>query len=320
MTLFARLDGAVRPARDALIPATDSAVLLGDGVFETILVADGRPLDLAKHQARLALSAAIVDIDTPPAEAWAPAVDALIRAYGRGTREGREAQAAAGGAGTVPTVDAIVATERSTSERNAFDRNAFERSAFERNTAERNTAEIDGGATDFVLRLTSTRSGEHFATAAPVPPRTLHARAGISVVLAPDPFHRTVPYTTTIAKTLSYATNLAALRYARTRGADDVIFLQPDGTVTEGPTATVVLARGGELITPGAPGILPAITAARLGPRVQPVTAQDLVTADSIYLVSAIRLAAPVVMLDGRRRPHDAALTERLRRTLRHVG
>jgi 4-amino-4-deoxychorismate lyase len=171
-----------------------------------------------------------------------------------------------------------------------------------------------------VLRLTSTRSGEHFVTAAPVPPRTLHARAGISVVLAPDPFHRTVPYTTTIAKTLSYATNLAALRYARTRGADDVIFLQPDGTVTEGPTATVVLARGGELITPGAPGILPAITAARLGPRVQPVTAQDLVTADSIYLVSAIRLAAPVVMLDGRRRPHDAALTERLRRTLRHVG
>jgi 4-amino-4-deoxychorismate lyase len=305
MTLFARLDGAVRPARDALIPATDSAVLLGDGVFETILVADGRPLDLPKHQARLALSAAIVDIDTPPAEAWAPAVDALIRAYGRGTREGREAQAAAGGAGTVPTVDAIVATERST---------------FERNTSERNSAEIDGAATDFVLRLTSTRSGEHFVTAAPVPPRTLHARAGISVVLAPDPFHRTVPYTTTIAKTLSYATNLAALRYARTRGADDVIFLQPDGTVTEGPTATVVLARGGELITPGAPGILPAITAARLGPRVQPVTAQDLVTADSIYLVSAIRLAAPVVMLDGRRRPHDAALTERLRRTLRHVG
>jgi 4-amino-4-deoxychorismate lyase len=298
MTLFARLDGAVRPARDALIPATDSAVLLGDGVFETILVADGRPLDLPKHQARLALSAAIVDIDTPPAEAWAPAVDALIAAYGRGIREGREARAAAGPAGAVPTAAATVATERSTSERN--------------------TAEIDGAATDFVLRLTSTRSGEHFATAAPVPPRTLHARAGISVVLAPDPFHRTVPYTTTIAKTLSYATNLAALRYARSQGADDVIFLQPDGTVTEGPTATVVLARDGELITPGAPGILPAITAARLGPRVQPVTAQDLVTADTIYLVSAIRLAAPVVMLDGRRRPHDAALTEQIRRTLRH--
>jgi 4-amino-4-deoxychorismate lyase len=310
MTLFARLDGAVRPARDALIPATDSAVMLGDGVFETVLVVDGRPLDLAKHQARLALSAAIVDIDTPPAGAWTPAIGALIGAYGSGTREGREARAAAEPAGAVPTADAIVVTERSTSERNTS----------ERNTSERNTAETHGAATDFVLRLTSTRSGEHFATAAPVPPATLAARAGISVVLAPDPFHRTVPYTTTIAKNLSYATNLAALRYARSQGADDVIFLQPDGTVTEGPTATVVLARDGELITPGAPGILPAITAARLGPRMQPVTAQDLVTADTIYLVSAIRLAAPVVMLDGRRRPHDAALTERLRRTLRHVG
>jgi 4-amino-4-deoxychorismate lyase len=215
------------------------------------------------------MSAGILEIATPPAESWAPAVGALLNTCAH--------RAAGSGGGENPDT-----------------------------------------ATEFVLRLTSTRTGLHFATAAPVPQPTLAARAGISVVLAPDPFHRTVPYTTTIAKTLSYATNLAALRYARAQGADDVIFLQPDGTVTEGPTATVVLARGGELITPGAFGILPGITAARLGPRVQPVTAQDLVTADAIYLVSAIRLAAPVVALDGRPRPHDAALTEQIRRTLRH--
>jgi len=223
-------------------------------------VADGRPLDLAEHQARLAFSAALLDIETPQAEAWGPAIDAIIGAF-RAAAE----PAAVG---------------------------------------------------EFVLRLTSTRSGQHFATAGSVPSRTLAERAGISVILAADPFHRAVPYTTTLAKTLSYATNLAARRYARSQGADDVIFLQPDGTITEGPTATVVLARGGELITPAAPGILPGITAARLAPRHRPVTAQDLVTADSVYLVSAIRLAAPVVMLDGHPRPHDAALTEHIRTVL----
>lgn len=260
MTLFARLDGAVCPAETALIPATDSSVTHGDGVFETILVADGRPLDLTEHQARLAFSAALLDFETPPVEAWDPAIDAIIGAF-RAAAE----PAAAG---------------------------------------------------EFVLRLTSTRSGQHFATAGSVPSHTLAERAGISVILAADPFHRAVPYTTTLAKTLSYATNLAARRYARSQGADDVIFLQPDGTITEGPTATVVLARGGELITPAAPGILPGITAARLAPGHRPVTAQDLVTADSVYLVSAIRLAAPVVMLDGHPRPHDAALTEHIRTVL----
>jgi 4-amino-4-deoxychorismate lyase len=259
----------VLPAGEALIPATDSSVMRGDGVFETVLVTSGNPLDLAKHQARLAMSAAIVEIDTPPAEAWTPAVDALIAAFGkRATPDDRPASDSA------------------------------------------------DAATEFVLRLTSTRSGQHFATAAPVPARTLAERAGISVILAPDPFHRAVPYTATIAKTLSYATNLAAQRYARARGADDVIFLQPDGTVTEGPTATVVFSRGGELITPAALGILPGITAARLTPRSRPVTAQDLATADSLYLVSAVRLAAPIVTLDGYPRTHDAALTEKIRRTL----
>jgi len=263
MTLFARLDGAVRPAGDPLIPATDSSVTHGDGVFETILVAGRRPLDLAEHQARLALSAMVLGIDTPEPAAWEPAIEALTEAFHADPED-----------------------------------------------------ESGDGATEFVLRLTSTRSGQHFATAAPVPQRTLMERAGISVILAPDPFQRAVPYTTTVVKSLSYATNLAAKRYAQTQGADDVIFLGPDGTVTDGATATVVLSRDGELITPSAPGILPGITAARLGARPKPVTAQDLVTADTVYLVSAIRLAAPVVMLDGRPRPHDAALTERIRRTL----
>lgn len=164
------------------------------------------------------------------------------------------------------------------------------------------------GEPDFVLRLTVTREAA-FATAAPIPAATLQARAGISVITADDPFNRRAPFLTTVAKTLSYATNMAALRYARWKGADDVIFLGPDGTVTESPTATVVIDSGGALITPPQgpeSGVLPGITAARLNPTYRRITAQDLYASDGIYLVSAIRLAAPVVILDGHPRARDA--------------
>lgn len=173
---------------------------------------------------------------------------------------------------------------------------------------------------DFVLRLTATRSGSVFATAAAVPDRAIAGRSGISVILAPDPFNRRAPYLTTVAKSLSYGPALAALRYARARGADDVIFLADDGTITEAPTATVVVCRGGELISPPPgpeTGILPGITAATLRPTYRRVTAQDLATADGVYLVSAVRLAAPVISIDGALRPHDESFTSRLTATLK---
>lgn len=261
MTLFSGLSGPVRDAGEALIPATDSAVTHGDGIFETVLVAAGAPVDLPAHQARLRLSAGILDIDTPADEAWYPAVGALIAAW-----------------------------------------------------SGRNPARPD-----FVLRLTVTRSGAVFATAAGIPAATLAARSGISAILAADPFNRRAPYLTTMAKTLSYATNMAALRYAKSRGADDVIFLADDGTVSESPTATVVIASRGRLISPPPgpeTGTLPSITVQRLDPVYRRITAQDLSTADAIYLVSAIRLAAPVVALDGTPRPHDAAVTESVLRRL----
>ncbi|MEO7126185.1 MAG: aminotransferase class IV [Nakamurella sp.] len=259
MTLFSSLSGPIRDGDEAIIPATDSAVTHGDGVFETILVTGGTPLDLAPHQARLRLSAGILDIETPPDEAWHPAINALIGAWG----------------------------ER-----------------------------------DFVLRLTVTRSGTVFATAAAVPETTLAARAGISVILAADPFNRRAPYLTTVAKSLSYATNMAALRYAKSRGADDVIFLADDGTISESPTATVVLATRGQFITPPPgpeTGNLPSITVARLDPTYRRITAQDLYAADAIYLLSAIRLAAPVISLDGTPRPQDCALTESIMQSLLSV-
>jgi branched-chain amino acid aminotransferase len=55
---LACLDGAVMPAADAVIPATDAGLLRGDGVFEVLRLYGGRPFALAEHLERLARSAA----------------------------------------------------------------------------------------------------------------------------------------------------------------------------------------------------------------------------------------------------------------------
>ena len=54
---LASVDGAILPADEATIPATDAGLLRGDGVFEVIRVYDGRPFALEEHLKRLARSA-----------------------------------------------------------------------------------------------------------------------------------------------------------------------------------------------------------------------------------------------------------------------
>ena len=130
------------------------------------------------------------------------------------------------------------------------------------------------------------------------------------------------------AKTLSYAVNMAALRYAREHGADDAIFTSSDGKVLEGPTSTVVLARERNgvrtLLTPERKsGILAGTTQDALFRAAEaagwelgygPLVPEDLFAADGVWLASSIRLLVPVRSIDGRELPFSETLNTELSR------
>ncbi len=177
------------------------------------------------------------------------------------------------------------------------------------------------------LRLIATRGPEHgpptcYVTGFPVSAAAVAQRtSGVRVLLLDRGLSGTgaaaSPWLLTGAKTLSYAINMAALRYAAAHQADDVIFVGSDGAILEAPTASVVVARGRSLLTPPLDGVLESITTARLlaaagvtgwETAYQRLTPQDLVDADGVWLVSSVRLLAPVVSMDGVPRS-DSGLT-----------
>lgn len=129
------------------------------------------------------------------------------------------------------------------------------------------------------------------------------------------------------AKTLSYAVNMAALRYAKANGADDAVFYSSDGKLLEGPTSSLLLAqRDGaakRLITPEIDfGILPGTTQGALFALAKergwelgygPLEPQDLLDADAAWLVSSIRGVATISAVDGNAISTDADLTAEIR-------
>lgn len=68
--VVARLGGGLADPEVPLLRADDLGVLRGDGVFETVLVVDGVAVELDAHLARLARSAALLDLPAPDPAAW----------------------------------------------------------------------------------------------------------------------------------------------------------------------------------------------------------------------------------------------------------
>ncbi|WP_413320446.1 aminotransferase class IV [Agrococcus sp. 1P02AA] len=126
------------------------------------------------------------------------------------------------------------------------------------------------------------------------------------------------------AKSLSYSINMAAKRHAAQQGFDDVVFVSPAGLLLEGPTSTLVIDRGGSLLTPQQEGILASITlehlmeeapAAGLSVAFAALGPDDLLTSDGAWLLSSGRLLARITSVDGQQLP-VSPLDATLRRLL----
>ncbi|MCD2105846.1 aminodeoxychorismate lyase [Rhodococcus erythropolis] len=252
------LDHEVLDADAPFLHADDLAVVRGDGVFETLLVRDGRARVVEGHLSRLVLSARALGLPAPVLDDWRLAIEMAAEEWG---------------------------TEK-----------------------------------EGALRLVLTRGRESgdkptaFVMVGPVADRVRQVReSGLSVMTLERGFSvdlsARAPWQLLGAKTLSYATNMAALRYAANLGADDVIFVSSEGNVLEGPRSTVVIVRDRTLITPPpAQGILMGTTqralfdvagSARFDCRYETLRPADLIAADGVWMVSSVTLAACVHTLDG---------------------
>ncbi len=278
-------NGRIADASKPQLLATDQGATRGDGVFESLLAVGGRPRKLQAHLDRLAGSARVLELDVPAEDQWRRAIETAISEY-----RGQKASPAEAGA-------AVAADE-------------------------------------LVVKLIVTRGVEGAGrptcwvqASAPGGAGRRQRETGIDVLLLDRGYDSEVgeraPWLLLGAKTLSYAVNMAALRYAHHHGADDVIFTSADGRVLEGPTSTVLLAHletsddgeGGvrtirRLITPQLDsGILPGTSQGALFTAAKaagwelgygPLEPKDLLDADAVWLISSIRLLAPVNHIDGK--------------------
>lgn len=185
------------------------------------------------------------------------------------------------------------------------------------------------GAGESVIKLILSRGVEHgpaptaWVTAAEASDFSRARTEGIRVVTLDRGYALATParapWLLLGAKTLSYAVNMAALREAKRRDADDAIFTTSDGYVLEAPTASLILRRGDTFVTP-APnaGILHGTTQLSLFEHLaargftvgyEAIPTDSLTGADAAWLVSSVRLAAPITAIDGAPLALDAELT-----------
>ena len=176
-----------------------------------------------------------------------------------------------------------------------------------------------------------------WVTVSPAPETTLRQRAeGVRAMTLPrghDPAEDgAYPWLLTGAKTLSYALNMAVLRYVKKQGADDAIFVTDDRRILEGATSSVIVAKTIDgvktLLTPEPNhGILPGTTQGAIFNAARengwelgfgPLYPQDLYEADGVWLASSVRLLAPVTALNGNPLAVDPAVTEELLGYLAH--
>lgn len=238
------IDGRFVAGEEAVVPVASVGVQSGVGVFETIAIRAGRPVDLDEHLGRLERSGAALRVPLRRRDEISAAV-------------GEVALRVPSGHGWLKIV---------------------------------------------VLRegRTAVFAGES--------PREEEGRPARAVVL---PWQRGRRDPLVGVKSTSYAANVVGLEWARSRGADEGLWRNDRGRLTEGCASNLFAVRGRAVFTPAvAEGILDGVTRAKaiaaaksLGLSVHEgsVRVPRLATAEEAFLSSSLRGIRPLLSLDGKK-------------------
>lgn len=118
-------------------------------------------------------------------------------------------------------------------------------------------------------------------------------------------------------KTLPFTENIECLKIAHDAGYDEGVRFNLSGVVAESATSNLLLKLGDRWITPSlASGCLPGVTRELaiewLGIAEAVVSRANLDVAESIYLISSLKIAQPVSELAGRSLEIDSRIGEEL--------
>jgi para-aminobenzoate synthetase component 1 len=143
------------------------------------------------------------------------------------------------------------------------------------------------------------------------------AQAGLRLGTYPEP--RQTPLAG--HKTLNYLYYLLAGQWASRNNFDEALILNPDGTISETNTASLLLINGLEVARPVSAAALPGVMAGALG-RVlaqwgytivqRPVRSEELLSAGQVLVANALMGAVAVVQIDAVQRPAGGDLWQRL--------
>jgi 4-amino-4-deoxychorismate lyase len=190
------------------------------------------------------------------------------------------------------------------------------------------------GGGDAVLRLVWTGGSDGvppagLALLSPVPEWIEEVRARGARAVSLLGVRAAVPWLLPGVKSTSYAVNMAAEAEAKSRGADEAIFVDGDGVVLEGTVTNVWWRKGETLVTPALElGILAGVTRAALfeiaassgyGVEEGVFSVGELQRADEAFTSSSVREVMPLVEIDGRPLERGPA-ADRLQQALRELA
>jgi branched-chain amino acid aminotransferase len=154
------------------------------------------------------------------------------------------------------------------------------------------------GDADGLIRLVKTRGGRLIALLESAPQLPASVRLA-SITYSPSGILDG-------AKTISYAANALATRLADERGADEALFVSPDGWVLEGPNFAAFFAVGDQdrfCTPPLEEGILDSITRRRLMGLIaieeRRIHRDELTAVREAFVASTVREVLPVSRIDG---------------------